>query len=42
MRNRIPVYVRQNITIKFTYKGKETGKTVDIEFAPTELATYIK
>lgn len=42
MRNRIPVYVRQNITLRFTYKGKETGKTVDIEFAPTELATYLK
>lgn len=42
MRNRIPVYVRQNITLKFTYKGKETGKTVDIEFAPSVLATYLK
>lgn len=42
MRNRIPVYVRQNITLKFSYKGKETGKTLDIEFAPTELATYLK
>lgn len=41
-RRHIPVYLRQNITIKFSYKGKDTGKTVDIEFTPSDLATYLK
>lgn len=42
MKNRIPVYVRQNVSLVFSYKGKETGKTVNFEFTPSELASYLK
>lgn len=42
MQNRLPVYIRQDITLRFIYKGKTTGKCIDFVFTPEELTTYLQ
>lgn len=42
MKMRIPVFLRQNLTLKFSYRGESTGKTVDVVFTPEELSEFIQ
>lgn len=42
MRSRIPVYVRQNLTLKYIFKGNTSGKEVEFIFTPEELSDYLK
>lgn len=42
MMTRIPVYVRQGLTIKYVYKGNITGRTVDFTFTPDEISNYLR
>jgi tetratricopeptide (TPR) repeat protein len=36
-----PALVRQNITVKFIYKGDISGRTVEISFTPEELSQFL-
>lgn len=41
LKSKLPVFIRQNISIKFIYRGIETGKELVIEFTPEDFKEYI-
>lgn len=34
----LPVFVRQNITLKYVFKDKESGKSIELVFTPEEMS----
>ncbi|MCH5224893.1 MAG: tetratricopeptide repeat protein [Muribaculaceae bacterium] len=42
LQSKLPIFIRQNIFLKFIYQGEESGRTIEIVFTPEDFIEFVK